>query len=104
MPGDDGLVSDRTVDVAVIGGGLGGVAAALAAAEAGCTVVLTEETARLGGQVTTQLVPALDEHNYIETFAAASYARLRAGIRAATGKANPGDGWVSRLCFEPDTA
>ena len=104
MPGDDGLVSDRTVDVAVIGGGLGGVAAALAAAEAGCTVVLTEETSRLGGQVTTQLVPALDEHDYIETFAAASYARLRAGIRAATGKTNPGDGWVSRLCFEPDTA
>lgn len=104
MPGDDGQASDRTVDVAVVGGGLGGVAAALAAAEAGCTVVLTEETSRLGGQVTTQLVPALDEHEYIETFAAASYARLRAGIRAATGRTNPGAGWVSRLCFEPDVA
>lgn len=92
------------VDVAVIGGGLGGVAAALAAAEAGCTVVLTEETTRLGGQMTSQLVPALDEHEYIETFAAASYARLRAGIRAAAGRANPGAGWVSRLCFEPDVA
>ena len=97
--------ADHTVDVAVIGGGLGGMAAALAAAEAGCTVVLTEGTSRLGGQVTTQLVPALDEHEHIETFASASYARLRAGIRAASGgDANPGGGWVSRLCFEPAIA
>ena len=97
--------ADHVVDVAVIGGGLGGVAAALAAAEAGCTVLLTEESARLGGQITTQLVPALDEHEHIEALASASYARLRAGIRAASaGQANPGGGWVSRLCFEPQTA
>ena len=104
MPSNGGATTDCTVDVAVIGGGLGGVAAALAAAQAGCTVVLTEQTSRLGGQVTSQLVPALDEHEYIETFATAAYARLRAGIRAASGGANPGGGWVSRLCFEPDVA
>ncbi|MGV8909850.1 MAG: FAD-dependent oxidoreductase [Propionicimonas sp.] len=104
MPSKSRATNDCPVDVAVIGGGLGGVAAALAAAEAGCTVVLTEQASRLGGQVTSQLVPALDEHEYIETFAAASYARLRAGIRAAAGGENPGGGWVSRLCFEPDVA
>ena len=104
LPSSAQPASDLTVDVAVIGGGLGGVAAAMAAAEAGCTVVLTEEMSRLGGQVTSQLVPALDEHEHIETFAPASYARLRAGIRAAAGGTNPGAGWVSRLCFEPDAA
>ncbi|MBC7559937.1 MAG: FAD-dependent oxidoreductase [Dermatophilaceae bacterium] len=104
MPSPGQPASDLTVDVAVIGGGLGGVAAALAAAEAGCTVVLTEELSRLGGQMTSQLVPALDEHEHIETFAPASYARLRAGIRALAGGTNPGAGWVRRLCFEPDVA
>jgi len=49
-------------DVTVIGGGLGGVAAALAVVEAGATVVLSEATERLGGQMTSQGVSALDEH------------------------------------------
>ena len=39
--------------VLVVGGGLGGVAAALAAADRGTDVVLAEETAWLGGQLTT---------------------------------------------------
>ncbi|MFM2475429.1 FAD-dependent oxidoreductase, partial [Burkholderia cenocepacia] len=43
-------------DVLVVGGGLGGVAAALAAARAGRSVVLTEEYAWLGGQLTSQAV------------------------------------------------
>lgn len=48
-------------DVAVIGGGMGGVAAALAALRNGMRVVLKEETDWIGGQVTAQSVP-LDEH------------------------------------------
>ncbi|WP_158088594.1 FAD-dependent oxidoreductase [Thermoactinospora rubra] len=96
----------RIADVAVVGGGLGGVAAALAAAEAGCTVVLTCDQEVLGGQVTTQLVPALDEHPHVEEGGvSASYRRLRELIRAQYGGvANPGGGWVSRLCFEPAAA
>ena len=39
-------------DILVVGGGLGGVAAALAACRAGRTVVLTEETDWIGGQLT----------------------------------------------------
>lgn len=103
-------------DVAVIGGGLGGVAAALRACRAGQRVCLTEATAWLGGQVTSQGVSALDEHEHIETFGGtASYYELREGIRdsyrhrfalsEASLRAphfNPGDGWVSRLCFEPN--
>lgn len=90
-------------DVAVIGGGLGGIAASLAAAAAGQSVVLTCDQPVLGGQITSQLVPALDEHQYVETFgSSASYRRFRDLIRAKyDGVANPGGGWVSRLCFEP---
>ena len=65
----------------VAGGGLGGVAAALAAADRGASVVLSEETDWLGGQLTSQAVP-LDEHPWIEDFGAtASYRALRRGIR-----------------------
>ena len=64
--------------VLVAGGGMGGVAAALAAAEAGAEVVLTEAQHALGGQLTTQAVP-LDEHPWAERFGVtARYRRLRA--------------------------
>lgn len=102
------------VDVAVIGGGLGGCAAALAACEAGRSVVLTEPTDWLGGQATAQGVSALDEHEHIEHFGGTrSYMAWREAIRRhyrqVFGVAqmpdgtplNPGNGWVSRLCFEP---
>lgn len=104
-------------DVAVIGGGLGGVAAALAASDAGLRVVLTEETSWLGGQLTAQGVPP-DEHPWIEQFGCtARYRALRDGIRdyyrrwyplTAPARArralNPGNGHVSRLCAEPRVA
>ncbi|MET7827004.1 FAD-dependent oxidoreductase [Streptomyces sp. NPDC005386] len=93
-------------DVAVIGSGLGAVAAALAAARAGRHVVLAAPNHRLGGQATTQLVPALDEHPHVETGGvSASYRAFRDLIRGQYGGvANPGGGWVSRLCFEPTAA
>jgi NADPH-dependent 2,4-dienoyl-CoA reductase/sulfur reductase-like enzyme len=56
-------------DVAVIGAGFGGVAAALAALRNGRRVILTEETDWIGGQVTSQAVPP-DEHAWIESFGA----------------------------------
>jgi FAD dependent oxidoreductase len=104
-------------DVAIIGGGLGGVAAALAAARAGLHVVMTEETDWIGGQLTAQAVPP-DEHRWIESFGCSrSYRQLRNGIRdyyrrnyplsagaRAAGHLNPGNGSVSRLCCEPRVA
>lgn len=108
----------RRCDVLVAGAGLGGCAAALAAAEMGRSVVLTEETAWIGGQITSQGVSAFDEHRYIEQFGCtARYRALREAIRAhyrayypltAAARAerhlNPGGGRVSRLCHEPRVA
>lgn len=102
-------------EVLIVGGGMGGVAAALAAARAGRQVVLLEETDWLGGQLSAQGVSALDEHEYIESFGGtASYTKLRTMLRdryrgragAAGLKAdfNPGACWVTRLAFEPRVA
>lgn len=44
-------------DIIILGGGLGGCAAALAAAKAGKRVIMTEESDWLGGQITSQGVP-----------------------------------------------
>ena len=104
-------------DVVIIGGGVGGCGAALAAAEAGVRVILTEESDWIGGQLTTQITPP-DEHGWIERFGCtASYRKYRDAVRAyyrehypltaearANPRLNPGNGWVSPLCHEPRVA
>ncbi len=104
-------------DVLIVGGGLGGVAAALSALRAGRSVILTEEFDWLGGQLTSQAVPP-DEHTWVEQFGiTASYRELREGIRdyyrrhypltsasRAAVQLNPGAGYVSKLCHEPRVA
>ena len=108
---------DLQADVLVVGGGLGGVAAALAAAERGARVVLTEEHPWIGGQLTSQAVPP-DESAWVERFGVtARYRALRDGIRDVYRRSypltdaarswdalNPGAGWVSKLCHEPRVA
>jgi hypothetical protein len=105
-------------EVLIVGGGMGGVAAALSAGEAGRTVCLVEETDWLGGQCTSQGVSAFDENRYIESSGGTrTYLAFRRAIRdwyrrntrltpeaAANEFLNPGNGWVSRLCFEPRAA
>lgn len=61
-------------DVLIVGGGLGGCAAALAATEAGRSVLLTEPTDWIGGQLTQQAVPP-DEHRWIERCGASIVSR-----------------------------
>src|SRR5215470_15680363 len=108
---------EHETEILIVGGGLGGVAAALAACAAGRRVILTEETDWLGGQLTAQAVPP-DENPWIEQFGCtASYRQLREGIRdyyrrwyPLRAKArslrglNPGAGRVSKLCHEPRVA
>ncbi len=110
-------MTELQADLAVIGGGVGGVAAALAAAEAGLSVVLTEDSDWLGGQLTSQAVPP-DENPWIEQFGCtARYRTFRDAARdyyrrwyplseeaLAERFLNPGRGVVSTLCIEPRVA
>lgn len=107
----------KNPDVVIVGAGLGGVAAALAALRLGAKVLLTEPTDWPGGQLTAQGVP-LDEHPWIERQGfTETYAWFRRLVRAfyrkhypLTARArvdihlNPGLGNVSRLCHEPRVA
>ncbi|WP_209329424.1 FAD-dependent oxidoreductase [Lunatimonas salinarum] len=106
-----------SADLVVAGGGLGGCAAAFAALRNGLSVILTEETDWVGGQITQQGVPP-DEHQWIETHGAPQlYRDFRTAVREyykryypltadamARKFLNPGDGSVSRLCHEPRVA
>jgi NADPH-dependent 2,4-dienoyl-CoA reductase/sulfur reductase-like enzyme len=99
---------ELSCDVLVVGGGCGGVAAALAASDFGHHVVLTESGDRVGGQLTSQAVPP-DEHPWVEvTGTTARYRRLREAIRTRYKQTrrltepakrdplfNPGAAWVS---------
>ncbi|WP_284644232.1 FAD-dependent oxidoreductase [Paenibacillus silviterrae] len=107
----------RHADIIVIGGGIGGCLAALAAAKCGYQVLLTEETDWLGGQLTSQAVPP-DEHPWIESFGCTkTYREFRSRVRqyyrnnyplneqaARNEQLNPGNGWVSRISHEPKVA
>ncbi len=113
---DHGAAAKRfESDVLIAGGGLSGVAAALAASRRGHSVCLLEETDWLGGQATSQGVSALDEHPDIEAFGGTrSYYHLRESIRdryrslaserSAAEPFNPGRCWVSGIAFEPIVA
>ncbi len=96
---------------------MGGCAAAMAACRLGASVIMTEPTDWIGGQVSQQAVPP-DEHQWIEESGrSVSYARYRSMVReyykknyALTNAAmevaylNPGNGAVSRICHEPSVS
>ena len=98
----------------IVGGGMGACAAAIAACQQGASVIMTEPTDWIGGQVSQQGVPP-DEHQWIEqTAGTETYARYRRLVREyyqdnypLSQKAkdqtnlNPGNGAVSRICHEP---
>lgn len=106
-----------TADVVIAGGGLGGFAAAMAALRNNQTVILTEETDWIGGQITQQGVPP-DEHMWIEKYGGTQlYRDFRNAVRQYYVQnypltdaqknnplLNPGNGSVSKLCHEPRVA
>ncbi len=108
---------EQACDLLVIGGGLGGISASLAAARLNKRVIMTEEYDWIGGQLTAQGVP-FDEHHWMEKFGCThTYRQLRDYLREyyrnhypLTHKArndrylNPGAALVNRLCVEPKAA
>ncbi len=108
---------EARAEILVVGGGLGGVAAALAGSRMRRKTILASPHAWLGGQLTTQGVPP-DEHPWIEMFGATeSYRQLREAVRTHYRRhypltpavrrdpyLNPGNAWVSRLAHEPRVA
>lgn len=109
---------ESACDVLIVGGGVGGCAAAMAACSLGFRVVMTEETGWIGGQLTSQAVPP-DENPWIEQpfGGTARYRDFRDRVRqtyrahtSLTAEAradpllNPGSAWVSRLAHEPRVA
>jgi FAD dependent oxidoreductase len=104
-------------EIIIVGASLGGVMAAYRACMSGRQVTLIAQYDWLGGQLTAQAVPP-DEHRLIEWGGATqSYMDFRREIRdhyrqqkdfvdhtELTEGCNPGDGWASRLCFEPRLA
>jgi hypothetical protein len=105
-------VEEKSCGIVILGGGLGGSAAALTASQHLNHVCLTEPTSWLGGQMTSQGIPAFDDNEWTETTGATRsfqelrrkirehYApMLRAGVKAET-TLNPGLCWVSYECSE----
>ena len=111
------MPDECATDILIVGGGVGGCAAALGGVSLGKRIVLTEETDWIGGQLTSQAVPP-DEHPWIESFGCTRrYRAFRSSVRRhyqdhfpLTPEArsdphlNPGAGEVSSLCCEPRTA
>ncbi len=106
-------MAEKQTDILIVGGGVGGCAAAMAATSLGNRVVMTEQTSWIGGQLTSQAVPP-DEHRWIEHFGCTRrYRAYRDGVRRyycdhfpltaqarAIPNLNPGMGRVSRLSHD----
>jgi hypothetical protein len=103
---------ERKCEILIAGAGMGGIGAALRAADRGHQVCLTEEATWIGGQATAAGVSALDENKFIElTGGPRLYNEFRRRIRdhyrrtykplRAADNFNPGGCYVSSLCFEP---
>ena len=105
-------ISERVCDVVILGGGLGGSAAALTAAQRTRHVCMTEPTNWVGGQMTSQGISAFDDNEWTETSGGTrSFQALRQNIRnhyaplllegmKADHTLNPGLCWVSYECSE----
>ncbi len=107
--------------ILIVGGGTGGVAAALAIARRGGSCILTEPTDWIGGQLTSQAVPP-DENRWVEgtdgvQSVTRAYQTFRENVRQwyrdhrpltsvarSIERLNPGNGWVSHLCCEARVA
>ena len=88
-----------SVDVLVVGGGASGVTAALQSARMGMRVLIVEETAWLGGMLTSAGVSAIDGN---ERLPAGLWGEFRGKLADHYGGLDKlVTGWVSNVLFEP---
>jgi hypothetical protein len=87
-------------DIAIAGGGCGGIAAAVQAARMGASVILVEETPWLGGMLTSAGVVAFDGN--LGTLTCGFYREIVKEIELQYGgPAKTCPGWVTSTAFEP---
>lgn len=91
--------TQEKVDILIIGGGASGVAAGIQSARMGSSTVIVEETAWLGGMLTSSGVSAIDG-NY--KLPAGFFGEFRDSLVAHYGSLDAlKTGWVSGVQFEP---
>ncbi|MGB3153014.1 MAG: FAD-dependent oxidoreductase [Chitinophagaceae bacterium] len=91
---------NRTVetDVLVIGGGVGGTAAAIQAARMGVKTILMEQTNMLGGMLTAAGVSCTDGNDQLPS---GMWEEFRQALYKHYGRNKLNSGWVSNTNFEP---
>lgn len=85
-------------DVLVIGGGVGGTAAAIQCARMGVKTILIEETDMLGGMLTAAGVSCTDGNDQLPS---GMWEEFRQALYKHYGRKRLNTGWVSNTNFEP---
>ncbi len=93
----------RTIktEVLVIGGGAGGIAAAIQSARLGVTTVLVEPTTMLGGMLTAAGVSCTDGNDQLPS---GIWEEFRQALYKHYNRKRLNTGWVSNTNFEPHVA
>jgi hypothetical protein len=85
-------------DVLVIGGGVGGTAAAIQSARLGAKTILVEPTTMLGGMLTAAGVSCTDGNDQLPS---GMWEEFRQALYKHYGRKRLNTGWVSNTSFEP---
>lgn len=85
-------------DVLVIGGGVGGTAAAIQSARLGAKTILVEPTTMLGGMLTASGVSCTDGNDQLPS---GMWEEFRQALYKHYGRKRLNTGWVSNTNFEP---
>jgi FAD dependent oxidoreductase len=92
------MVRSIQTDVLVIGGGVGGTAAALQSARMGTKTILIEPTTMLGGMLTAGGVSCTDGNDQLPS---GLWEEFRQALYKHYGRKKLNTGWVSNTNFEP---
>ena len=91
-------VRTMETDVLVIGGGVGGTAAAIQSARVGVKTILAEPTTMLGGMLTAAGVSCTDGNDQLPS---GMWEEFRQALYKHYGRNKLNSGWVSNTNFEP---